>query len=71
LSFPQDNGSLVAEGLVRLPRGTDGLFAGASEPGGTREPEKLVITGATGLYKSMQGYVDLSTPHIIAIFPNA
>jgi hypothetical protein len=71
LSFPQDNGSLVAQGLVRLPRGTDGLFAGASQPGGTRRPEPLAITGGTGLYESMRGYVDLGTPHIIAIIQHA
>jgi hypothetical protein len=61
-------GSIVAQGLMRLPHVNSGLFADASHPGGMRRPPKLAITGATGPYKSVvQGHVDVSSAGFIAI----
>jgi hypothetical protein len=70
----QHGGSLVAQGLVVLPKLSDGLFVRAHECSSARTqwlpqcgPRKLAITGGTGEYEGVPGHLDLSTTGYIAI----
>jgi hypothetical protein len=67
-------GSLVAQGLVKLPKASDGLFVRAHECSSARtrwlaacRPRMLAITGGTGEYEGVEGHVDLSVDGYISI----
>jgi hypothetical protein len=53
-------GTVVAQGLIRLPYPNQGLFADAWRKKGNRAPPKLPITGATGPFENVQAVVNLS-----------
>jgi hypothetical protein len=68
-------GSLVAEGLVRMPEATEGLFVRAHECSSSRQarllpkcwPRTLAITGGTGDFEGVLGHVDLTKANKLSL----
>lgn len=70
-------GSIVAQGLMRMPADDQGLFVRAHECSSAKKPQhvskcwprRLAITGGTGAYEGLGGHIDLSIAGRIWIKP--
>jgi hypothetical protein len=68
-------GSLIAEGLLKMPKAADGLFVRAHECSSAKKarllpscgPRTLAITGGTGVFEGVLGHVDLTKANKLSL----